>query len=395
MFQDLPLLEGIPLENQRVLVRVDLDVPVGTGEGTAADDTRLRALLPTLERVVGAGARLVVAGHRLRAPADASTPSIEPVAARLAELTGWEVHVPDESAGEVARKLVSELRAGQICCLENLLADPGEERRDEAFARELARLADVYVLDSLGLVDRDWASVTLLPRALKHRAIGVGLAEDLQRLSRIVGQPARPVVAIIGGNSLNAMLPVIGALRQRVDAFCFAGGVGHTLLAAEATDLGNTPLEPDSLPGARTLLAQLRSAHREVLLPSDVVVTSRSDATEGEAVSVRSVPANATAIDIGPATIDRYRARCAASGTVIWIGSVGLPTSPAATSGGRLLATTLAVSGAFTAVVGDAARAARSAGPAVVSRLGLVTEAEAAVSAALLGQRLPALEALG
>lgn len=395
MFQDLPRLDDIPLENQRVLVRVDLDSPANAAADPALDDHRLRSLLPTFERIVNAGARLVVAGHRPPARPGAAAPSLEPIAERLAELTGWEVHLPDESAGDAARKVVGDLRAGQIACLENLLSDPRETKGDETFARELWRLADAYVLDSLALADRAWSSVTLLPRLTSHRAIGLTLETELTHLARLATQPPRPCIAIVGGPSLHAALPLLTALRGRVDAFCFAGGLAHTLLAATGLDLGHTPIESAALAEGRTLLAQLKGAGKEALLPSDLVVVDDLRKPEGEAVGVRAVPAGGLAVDLGPATLERFRARCAGAGTALWIGAVGHETSPAASTAGRLLATHLAVSGAFTAVVGPAAAAAaRSAGDSVASRLALVTDAESAVVAALRGQRLPALEAL-
>lgn len=396
MFRNLPPFDALSLENARVLVRVDLSGQPGVADAGVADDPLLRAVVPTLERVLGGGARLIVAGSRAASSTDAAAPSIEPVAARLAAHTGWEVHVPDECVGDVARKVVGDLRAGQVCCLENLLADPGETGGDEAFARELARLADVFVLDSLSLAHRDWSSLTRLPRLLRQRAIGPALAAELELLARLLLQPARPFVAIVAGPSFEAALPIVGALRPRVDAFCFAGGVGHTLLAAAGADLGRTPVEPASFAQARTLLERLREAGQDVLLPSDLVVVRAGDAPEGEAVSVRAVPSGATGVDLGPETIDHIRTRCRGAGTVLWIGDVGLPTSHAAGSGARLLATNLAVIGAFTVLAGDAvARAARSAGQAVAARLTLVTEAEDTVCAALLGRRMPALEALG
>lgn len=394
MFQDLPPFDALPLENARVLVRVDLDGAAGAEDG-GADASQLGALVPTLERVVAGGARLIVAGSRSAARQDDPAPSIEPLAARLAALTGWEVHVPDECVGDVARKVVGDLRAGQICCLENLLADPGETAGDEAFARELARLAECYVLDSLSLAPRDWSSLTRLPGLVRQRAVGPALAAELALLTRLVHQPARPYVAIVAGPSLEAALPLVEALRSRVDAFCFAGGAGHTLLGAAGAELGRTPVERAAYPQARTLLERLRKAGRDVLLPSDLVVVRAAQDREGEVLAVRAVPPDARAIDLGPDTIDRFRTRCRAGGTVLWVGDVGASTSPAAGSGARLLATSLAVTGAFTVLAGDAvARAARTAGQAVAARLDLVTEAEATVRAALLGQRLPALEAL-
>ncbi len=396
MFRNLPSFDALSLENARVLVRVDLGGPLVDGDDGVADDPVLRAVVPTLERVVAGGARLIIAGSRAAATPDASPPSIEPIAARLAAHTGWEVHVPEECVGDVARKVVADLRAGQVCCLENLLTDPGETGGDEAFSRELARLADAYVLESLSLAHRDWSSLTRLPRLLRQRAVGPALAAELELLSRLMLEPARPFVAIVAGPSFEAALPIIGALRSRADAFCFAGGVGHTLLAATEADLGFTPVEPAAFARARTLLDQLRQAGQDVLLPTDLVAVRDVEAPEGEAVSVRGVPSGAMGVDLGPDTIDRFRNRCRGGGTVLWIGDVGRSASPAAGSGGRLLATSLAVTGAFTVLAGEAvARAARSAGQAVAARLTLVTEAEATVMAALLGRRLPALEALG
>jgi len=386
MFQDLPPFDALSLENARVLVRVDLD-------GVA--EARLGALVPTLERVVAGGARLIVAGSRQAVDQDEAAPSIEPLAAQLAALTGWEVHVPEECVGDVARKVVGDLRAGQICCLENLLADPGETAGDEAFARELARLADCYVLDSLSLASRDWSSLTRLPGLMRQRAVGPALAAELALLDRLVHRPARPYVAIVGGPSLEAALPLVGALSSRVDAFCFAGGVGHTMLGAAGTDLGCTPVERAAFPQARTLLERLRKTGRDVLLPSDLVVERAAPDRERQVVDVRAMPPDATAVDLGPKSIDRFRIRCQGGATVLWVGDVGVPTSPAAGSGARLLATSLAVTGAFTVLAGEAVvRAAHTAGQAVAARLALVTEAEPTVRAALLGQRMPALEAL-
>jgi phosphoglycerate kinase len=389
-------IEQLPLEGQRVFIRVDFNVPLDKKSGKVTDDERIRAALPTLKYAVEHGARVILASH-LGRPKGKRVPemSLEPAGARLSELTGWDVVLPEDCIGDAAKKVVLDLRDGQVVLLENLRFHPEEEKNDEAFARELAALCDVYVNDAFGSSHRAHASVDALPRMTRERGMGFLLQKEIASLGKITGTPERPFVAILGGAKVADKIGVIEALLKKCDVLCIGGAMANTLLAASGANMQNSKIEADWLARGRTLLEQAEKAGVRVLLPSDVTVAEGLEATAGKTVAAAAVPAGHMALDIGPDSVGTFAAEIAKAKTVFWNGPMGLFESAAFAAGTNGVAAALAKCAAFTVVGGgDSVAAINQLGPDVASKIGHISTGGGASLELLEGQSLPGVEAL-
>lgn len=383
-----PLAE-LPLEGRRVFVRADLDDSAGLGE------ERLRLALPTLEAVRARGARLVVGSSLARPSARPNEHQIEPIAARLAELLGADVLVPDECAGDAARKIVQELRPGQICVLENLGSEPDEASDDRAFAERLAALADVYVNDALAACREPSASVTGLPRLMRERGMGLRLERELTELQAIRTPAARPFVALVGGEATRERIALLDALLTRADELVIGGALGMTLLAARGTAVGRTRIGAELLAEARSFLARARDRKLTVRLPEDVVVTDAEQAEIGLEKQVSALRANAVALDLGAATIARFSESLTRARTVLWLGSLA-PGEHPAFEGANLAIGRKLVSSKATRVVldGPQLRAFTRGEEDLLSNIGFVSTGGRASLEYIAGRLLPGIEAL-
>ena len=358
LLDGLRSIDELALDHQRVFIRTDFDVPLDAA-GNVADDRKLRLALPTLEKAVKSGARVVLATHL--GPAGQPPVSIEPVALRLAELLGQELYLPDECIGDATRKVVSDLREGQVCMLENLRFLPEEAQNDDVLARKLLELGAVYVGEAFGQLHQTQTSLVSLPRIVKERGIGYRLRAELEALSRVgPGSPA-PFIGILGGVSLAHRLPLFEVMLRRCSAILVGGAVANTLLAARSVDVKASPHDREQLAMARALLARARDAKVELVLPIDVSVASAADAAEGQPASVGSIPAGSGAFDIGPRTVETFRARIQSAKTVLWHGALGALENPAFSAGTRGVMTALAEAAAFGVVTGDSVASAAGA----------------------------------
>jgi phosphoglycerate kinase len=385
-------LDDLPLAHQRVLVRVDFDVPLDEQQ-QVSDDRKLRLALPTLQKALAEGARVVVATHlsdRAGKPV-----SLEPVAAKLAELLEREVYLPDECVGDAARKVVGDLRDGQLCLLENLDFAPEELKGDESLARKLALLGDVYVNEAFGCSHLTRASLSALPRLLKDRGMGYRLQAELEALSRAAVTVQKPFVGILGGASLAQNLPVLEIMLKRCEAICVAGVAGNTLLAAREQDLKSSVFEREQLALARTLLMRARDQKVELLLPLDAVVATDAGASEARTVSIGSIPDGHGAFDIGPKTLEAFGARVHGAKTVLWHGALGYLENPAFRAGTSAMLDALAEAPAFGIVTGGATAAlAQARGPEAESKIGFIASGGMASLAVIEGKKLAGIEAL-
>ncbi len=351
----LPTLASLDVDNRRVFVRVDFNVPLRDGE--IQDDARIQAALPTLVALRSRGAILVVASH-LGRPKGVPDPafSMEPVAAHLAVLLENEVRLPDEVVGESATKLVKEAHAGDIVMLQNLRFHPGETKNDPAFADALAKLCDLYVCDAFGACHRAHASVDALPRKMRHKAAGHLLLAEIDALSQLVEAPPRPFVAIIGGAKVSDKLGVLIALSERFkkgDTLIIGGAMANTFLAATGTPMGNSLQEPDRYADCKTVLAKAEARGVNVVLPRDLVCAKAFDATSGQCVdAAEGVPDEQMALDVGPRTLEACAPALAAAKTVFWNGPLGRFESPAFASGTLSMAKLVAQSPGYTVVGG-------------------------------------------
>ncbi len=396
MLDGIRCIDELELAGQKVFIRVDFNVPLDKKTRAITDDERIRAALPTVKHAMDAGAKVILASH-LGRPKGKPAPeySVEPVGSRLAELTGYEVHVPDDCVGEAAKKVVQDLRGGQIVLLENLRFHAEEEMNDDSFAKELASLCTVYVNDAFGAAHRAHASVEALPRMMPTRAMGFLMKSEVSNLSKVLEAPEKPFVAVLGGAKVTDKIAVIESLLAKCTSICIGGAMANTLLAAKGHDMKASLVEKDFLAAARTLLEKARDRGVDVVLPSDVVVGSGTDAASGTTVSVAAVPDGTMALDIGPATLDAFKKHVLGAKTVFWNGPLGLFENQAFAAGTNGMARALAEAPGFTVVGGgDSAAALRQAGDGLVERISFVSTGGGAALELLEGKNLPGVEAL-
>lgn len=384
-------IDELTLAHQRVLIRVDFDVPLDAA-GNVASDRKLRAALPTIRKALQDNARVVLATH-LGSAKDKPV-SLEPVAAKLAELLGQEVYLPDECVGDAARKVVADLREGQLCLLENLHFVAEEARNDEAFARKLAALCDTYVGEAFGASHLTHASLVALPRLVKERGMGYRLLAELEALAPNGRTQQRPCVGVLGGASLSSKLSVFEIMLRRCDAICVGGAVANTLLAAKSVDLKTSVLEREQLAQARALLTRARDHKIDVLLPVDALVAPHGDAAEPRAVSVGAIPDQTGAFDIGPRTLEAFVARLQGAKTVLCHGALGMLENPAFAGGTNGVLRALAEAPAFGVVTGAALAAAAVAAGIAEDEIGFVSTGDVASLVLIEGKKLPGVEAL-
>ncbi|KYF84660.1 phosphoglycerate kinase [Sorangium sp. So ce296] len=384
------------LSGKRVFIRVDFNVPLDKKTGKITDDSRIREAIPTIKLVMEAGAKVILASHLGRPkPGKTEGLSLEPCGGRLSELTGYEVHLPDDCVGDSPKKVIYDLRAGQICLLENLRFHEEEEKDDEAFARQLAELCDVYVDDAFGAVHRAHASVHALPRLVRERAAGLLLLKELKALTRLTDRPEKPYVAVLGGAKVSDKIDVVEALLNVVDTLCIGGAMANTFLAAQGKNVQKSRIEEDKLPLARTIMSKARDRGIQLLLPVDAVVASGIDATQGEAASVDAIPEGTMALDIGPRSVDLFGKAIEKAKTVFWNGPMGLFETPAFSRGTFDVARIMSGASGFTVVGGgDSAAAVKQAGEQIAKGFDHISTGGGASLELIEGKRLPGVEAL-
>jgi phosphoglycerate kinase len=391
---ELAAAEG-ELQGKRVFVRVDFNVPLDKKTGRITDDARIREAIPTIKLLMDGGAKVILASHLGRPKPGKHDLTLEPAGVRLAELTGYEVLLPEDCVGDAPKKVIHDLRAGQVCLLENLRFHEEEEKDDETFARQLAELADVYVDDAFGAVHRAHASVHGLPRLMRTRAAGLLLKKELTSLARLTDRPEKPYVAVLGGAKVSDKIDVVEALLGVVDTLAIGGAMANTFLAAQGKNMQKSRVEEDKLALARTLLTKAQSRGVEVLLPVDVVIASGLDATEGETVSVDGVREGTMALDVGPKTVELFAKAVERAKTVFWNGPMGLFETPAFASGTMAFARRMSAAPGFTVVGGgDSASAVKVAGEDVARGFKHISTGGGASLELIEGKKLPGVEAL-
>ena len=387
-------LDDLDLSGRRVLCRVDFNVPL-TPAGAVADDTRIRAALPTLMRCIDAGARLVIMSHLGRPQGQADPKlSLEPVGMALANMLDRAVHLTDEPVGDGARKVVQDLRDGQVALLENLRFDAGEQAGSEPFARQLASYGEVYVNDAFGTAHRKDASVAVVPQFLRERGAGRLMLREVQALSRLLGDVARPYVAVLGGAKVADKIGLIRALLDRVDCLLVGGAMAYTFLAAEGVPVGDSLVDRTLIPAAREILSAARNRGVPIVLPADHVAATGfgADAVH-EHVDADGLRAGWMGVDIGPATVERFRKRLSAAGSIFWNGPLGVYEHDVFRAGTVAVAEIVAQSDALSVIGGgDSAAAARHAG--VQDRIDHISTGGGASLLFLQGGDLPGIAAL-
>jgi phosphoglycerate kinase len=345
---DLPDLRG-----KRVLVRVDFNVPLDAA-GTITNDRRIRAALPTLRKLLDGGAAVVVMSHLGRPKGDPKKDApyrMDRAAERLRELLGRPVKKVEAVVGPAVTAAAQALKPGEVLVLENLRFHPGEQAGEAAFARELAALGDAYVNDAFGTCHRKDASMVAVPAAMrgKPRVVGTLVARELDILDRLLSNPPRPLLGILGGGKVSDKIAFIKALLARVDRVLIGGAMTYTFLKAQGQEVGGSRLETDKLDLARELLAL---GQGKIALPVDHLVVDKVDAPQTARVVEGSIPAGAVGVDIGPKTIALYCDAVKEAATVVWNGPLGKFEDEPYSKGTKAVAQALAESKAITIVVG-------------------------------------------
>ena len=382
-------VRDIAVKGKRVLVRVDFNVPLENGE--VADDTRIRAVLPTIQYLLEQGSAVILMSHLGRPEGQVQDDlRLDPVGRRLSELLGQEVAKVDDCVGPEVERATKSLQPGQVLLLENLRFHPEEEENDQGFARQLASLADVYVNDAFGAAHRAHASTTSVTEYLPSVA-GLLMERELQMLGEALANPTRPFVAVLGGAKVSGKIGVIRSLLSKVDLLLVGGGMANTFLKARGLEVGKSLVDNDSLAVARDMLEQ---AGKRLVLPVDVVVADAFAAdARARTVSAEAVPPGWLILDIGPRTVSLFEKKLSTAGTVVWNGPMGVFEFPRFAAGTRALAESLARSQATTIVGGgDSAAAVRQAG--LEDKMTFVSTGGGASLMFLEGNSLPGVEAL-
>jgi phosphoglycerate kinase len=394
---DLLAARGGDLAGTRVLVRSDLNVPLDGS--TITDDGRVRASVPTIQRLAGAGARVLVTAH-LGRPKGAPDPaySLEPVAERLAELLGSPVLFANDTVGTEAQRIAAALQDGQVAVLENVRFNEGETSKDDAvrgaFADELAAFADVFVSDGFGVVHRKQASVydvaTRLPAA-----VGGLVQAEVEVLQRLTESPERPYVVVLGGSKVSDKLGVIDNLLEKADSLLIGGGMVFTFLKAQGHDVGSSLLEADQLDVAREYVERAAAKGVDLVLPTDVVVAPEFSAdAPATVVAADAIPADQMGLDIGPESAARFAEVVRGARTVFWNGPMGVFEFEAFAAGTKAVAQALTeVDGLSVVGGGDSAAAVRQLGFSD-DQFGHISTGGGASLEYLEGKTLPGLQIL-
>ena len=363
-------LAQLDVAGQVVFLRCDLNVPLAREGDTVVigDDGRIRASVATIEALRARGARIVVVAHlgRPRTAVDTDL-SLAPVATRLGEILGAPVTFIPAVTGDAVAQAVASLEDGDVALLENVRFDPRETSKDSAersaLAREWAEWASAYVSDGFGVVHREQASVTDIARLLPH-APGMLVEAEIASFSRVLSDPERPYVVVLGGAKVSDKLAVIGHLLERVDRILIGGGMAFTFLKAEGFSVGTSLLQEDLVPTVREIMERARRDGVEILLPVDVVIAPEFSAdAPTRVVGVGEIPPDWMGLDIGPDTARAYAAALADARTIVWNGPMGVFEMPAFAEGTRVVAEAMASTTAFTVVGGgDSAAAIRALG---------------------------------
>lgn len=393
LVMDKKTIRDVKVKDQRVLVRVDFNVPMDE-RGRITDDTRIQAALPTIKYLIQEGAKVILVSH-LGRPKGKVDPrySLAPVAEHLSRLLGQEVIFVPQVLGEETQRRVAALQPGQVMLLENVRFYPGEEKNDDQFSQALAQLADIYVNDAFGTAHRAHASTAGVAKYLPAVA-GFLLEKEISVMGKALASPERPFVAILGGAKVSDKIGVIQNLLDKVDVLLIGGGMANTFLKAQGLEVGRSLVEEEKVDLAKELMMQAQAKGVELLLPQDGVVASEVSAqAASEVVDVRHIPADKMLLDIGPKTAEAFAAKIAQAKTVVWNGPMGVFEIDAFAQGTIAVAQAVAkVQGTTIIGGGDSVAAVEKAG--VAAAMSHISTGGGASLEFLEGKILPGVAAL-
>jgi phosphoglycerate kinase len=387
----MPMLRmtDLDLRGKRVFIRADLNVPQDDA-GAITDDTRIRASLPGIQHALKAGAAVMVTSHLGRPtegelkPAD----SLAPVAKRLADLLGVPVALKTDWVNGV------DVEPGQVVLLENCRVNKGEKKNDDSLARRMAKLCDIYVNDAFGTAHRAEATTHGMAKYAPVACAGPLLTAEVDALTRALGNPQRPLVAIVAGSKVSTKLAILGELAKRVDQLIVGGGIANTFMLAQGMNIGKSLAEPDLVPEAKRIIGQIAAKGGSVPLPSDVVC-AKELAAQAEATTRRAtaVGDDEMILDVGPDTAATFAGLVAHAGTIVWNGPVGVFEHEQFGQGTKALAEAIAASRGFS-IAGGGDTVAAIAKYGIADRIGYISTAGGAFLEFLEGRKLPAIEIL-
>jgi phosphoglycerate kinase len=388
-------LDQIDVRGKKVLVRVDFNVPMDKS-GNVTDDTRVKASLATINFIREKGARVIVTSHLGRPKGKRVEEfSLKPVAPILAGMLSIDVPFIDDCIGEKAEKAVAAMKAGDVILLENLRFHPGEDKNDEAFAQELAKLCDVYVNDAFAVSHRAAASNTAITRLVPVSAAGFLLKNEIEYFNKAMGNPTRPLVAIIGGAKVSDKIKVLENVIDKVDRLIVGGGMAFTFLKAQGFNVGTSLCETDMLDLARKIMDKAKAKNVQFLLPVDTVIAQEPSAdAERNIVAIKDIPEGWMGLDIGPASITTFSDAVKTAKTIVWNGPMGMFELAPFSAGTFKLVDAVIASGALTIVGGgDTDTAIHKTGQS--DKISYISTGGGAFLELLEGKTLPAVAALG
>ncbi|PIR21224.1 MAG: phosphoglycerate kinase [Deltaproteobacteria bacterium CG11_big_fil_rev_8_21_14_0_20_47_16] len=391
-------ITDLDISEKRVFIRVDFNVALDKKTGAIADDTRIRAALPTIQYALAHDAKVILASHlgRPKGSGFEEKYSLKPVAERLSELLPKvEVVFPEDCVGDGIRKLTHDLTPGKLMLLENLRFHAGEEKNDPAFSKELASLADIYVNDAFGTAHRAHASTVGMVQYFKEKAAGFLLQKEVDFLSQITKNPTKPYVGILGGAKITDKLPVIENLLDHVTALCIGGGMAYTFLKAKGVNVGASLVDDTKVHSATKVLRRADTKGVPIYLPVDNVVASGLESADPQTTAGTDIPAGMMGLDIGPKTIAQFTEALKSAKTVFWNGPLGVFENPNFAAGTLAIAQVLATLTDATTVVGggDSIAAIHQAG--VADKITHISTGGGASLEFVEGKSLPGIRALG
>jgi phosphoglycerate kinase len=390
-------IRDLELRGKRVFIRVDFNVPLK--DGVVTDDTRIRETLPTLKLAIEKGGRLVLASHlgRPKGGPDAKY-SLKPVAKKLEDLLGKPAAFAADCVGTDAEAKSKALKDGDILLLENVRFHPEEEKNDEAFSKQLAALCDgVFVCDAFGSAHRAHASVVGITKFVKQAAAGLLMEKEIAYIGKAISNPARPFVAILGGAKVSDKIEVVENLMKIADAMLIGGGMAYTFLKAQGSGIGKSLVEDDKVDLAKKILADAKQKNFRFLLPVDNVVAPEFKAdAPAKVVDSNAMPGDQMGLDIGPKTVEAYKAEIAKAKTIVWNGPMGVFEMPAFAKGTLEIAKAVAAAtgAGATSIIGggDSVAAVHQSG--LAKQISHISTGGGASLEYLGGRDLPGVEAL-
>ncbi len=391
--KNIKTLKEFEYQDKVVFLRLDLNVPMD--QGKISDETRILASIPTIQYLREKGARIIMASHLGRPESREDTQySLEPVAKRISEILETEVLMLDEVESAAIKHLVMGMKRNQLVMLENIRFEPGETENSEDLALELSKHVDIYINDAFGACHRAHATTHALPKMMKNRGVGLLIEKEIQFLDQLIHAPVRPYWAILGGSKVSDKIAVIEKMLDLVDGFIIGGAMAYTFLQAMGHSVGSSRVEKDKLKFAAEMVERIKARNKSLLLPVDhVISTGIKNGKEIQVTKDANIPEGLMGVDIGPKSIQQFRAALKNAKTIFWNGPMGVFETPEMSKGTFAIAQILSEVDAVKIVGGgDSAAAAEASGYAKL--MTHISTGGGASLEYLQGDQLPGLEAV-